>query len=143
MAQFFVGVTYVDAYTRKGTKEFELSVADHATALTRAASLVGALAGIMDGKILKYSVRQDVAYSDSLTAGANKDEGISISCDLGAGKTATLKIPAPDKSVINADGTLDLTDAAVTALESEYLSGEVVISDGETVLDFLKGTLDK
>lgn len=143
MATFYVTAFYRDAYTRKGTKRFQLEVVDHAAALTRAASLVGALANIMEAEIVKYTVWQEVAYSDTLDAGANKDEGATFSCDLGAGKEAALKIPSPLHSIRNADGSIDLLDAAVTGLESEFLSGEVLISDGEVVLDFLKGTLDK
>ena len=143
MATFKMTVIYEDAYTRRGRKVFKLETLDFAAALTRAGTFASALAGIMGAKILRYDVGQEVSYSDTVTALSNKDEGATIQTDLGAGKTASLKIPAPEKGIFNADGSVDLTDALVTALESEYLSGEVTISDGEVVLDFKSGVLDK
>ena len=143
MPTYALAVSYIDAYKRRGTKSFVLSAIDYPTALTNAGTFVGELANIMMANILKYSVATEVDYSDTLDALANKDEGITISCDLGFGKTAALKIPTPVKSVILGDGSVDLTDAIVTALESTYIAGEVLISDGEVVLDFLSGKLDK
>lgn len=142
MALFNLSLSYVDAYQRRGTKGFVLDAVDYPTALTNAGTFVGELANAMMGDILKYSVATEVLYTDTVDALANKDEGVTISCDLGGGKTAALKIPTPVKTYINPDGTVDLTDAIITALESTYIAGEVLISDGETVLDFLSGKLD-
>lgn len=143
MANFQLAVSYIDAYKRRGTKSFLLSAIDYPTALTNAGTFVGELANAMMANILKYSLATEVVYSDTVDALANKDEGVTISCDLGGGKTAALKIPTPVKSYVNADGTVDLTDAIITALESTYIAGEVLISDGEVVIDFLSGKLDK
>ncbi len=143
MADFAMALTYVDAFQRRGTKRYELSALDFTAALARAATLATALGNLMEGDILKYTVGQEVPYTDTVVAGANRDEGITISADLGAGKTASIKVPTPAKSVVNADGTIDLTDALITAFETEFLSGEVLVSDGEVVLDFLTGKLDK
>lgn len=143
MPIFQLALSYVDAYQRRGTKSFELDAIDYPTALTNAGTFVGELANAMMADILKYSVATEVVYTDSVDALANKDEGITISCDLGGGKTAALKIPTPVKSYIDPDGTVDMTNAIITALESTYIAGEVLISDGETVLDFLSGKLDK
>lgn len=143
MAIFNMALTYVDDFQRRGTKRYELDVVDFAAALTRAASLTSALADIMEGDILKYTVGQEVPYTDTVVADANRDAGITISCDLGAGKTASIKVPTPTMTVVNADGTVDLTDGLITALETEFLSTDVLVSDGEIVLDFLSGKLDK
>lgn len=143
MPEFQLSLSYIDAYKRRGTKGFVLSAVDYPTALTNAGTFVGELANAMMANILKYSVATEVVYSDTLDPLANKDEGVTISCDLGGGKTAALKIPTPVKTYVNADGTVDLTDAIITALESTYIAGEVLISDGEVVIDFLSGKLDK
>ena len=143
MATFAMALTYVDAYQRRGTKRYELDTLDFAAALARAGTLSTALANLMEGEILKYTVGQEIDYTDTVDAGANRDEGITISADLGAGKTAAIKVPTPVNTVLNPDGTIDLTDGLITAFETEYLSGEVLVSDGEIVLDFLSGKLDK
>lgn len=142
MALFNLALSYIDAYQRRGSKSFVLSAIDYPTALTNAGTFVGELANAMMGDILKYSVATEIDYTDTVDALANKDEGVTISCDLGAGKTAALKIPTPVKSYVNGDGTVDMTDAIITALESTYIAAEVLISDGETVLGFLSGRLD-
>ena len=143
MAQFELSISIMDVYQRRGSKRFLLEALDIATAITNAGLFATSLADVMEAEILNYSVAARVAYTDTVGANANLDEGITISCDLGAGKRAALKIPSPKNSVLNGDGTVDLTDAAITALESHYLSGDVLISDGEIVLDFLSGKLDR
>lgn len=143
MPIFNMALTYVDDFQRRGTKRYELDVIDFAAALARAASLTSALADIMEADILKYTVGQEVPYTDTVVADANRDAGVTISCDLGAGKTAAVKVPSPTMSIFNTDGTVDMTDGLITALESEFLSTDVLVSDGEVVLDFLSGKLDK
>lgn len=143
MPIYAMALTYVDAYQRRGTKRYELDTVDFAGALARAATLATALGNLMEADILKYTVGQEIPYTDTVVAGANRDEGITLSADLGAGKTAAIKIPTPVNTVINPDGTVDITDGLITALETEYLSTEVLVSDGEVVLDFLSGKLDK
>lgn len=143
MAVFGMSLSYVDAYQRRGTKSFELEAIDYATALTNAAAFVVVLAAAMMGDILKYAVSTEVTVVDTVDALANKDEGVTISTDLGGGKTAALKIPTPVKSYINPDGTVDMADVIITDVETFYTDGKVLISDGETVLDFLSGKLDK
>ncbi len=143
MTIYQMSVSYQDAFERRGTKRYELDAIDHPTAVTNALALADALAGIMLADILSYSVGLDVIYADSVVAGANKDTGVTISVDLGGGKRASLKIPTPLLTLINPDGTLDMADALITTLETLFTSGKVLISDGETALDFINGKLDK
>lgn len=143
MPNYALTLSYEDAYERRGSKSFTLSAIDYPTALTNAISFLTALANLMMADILKYSVATEFVYTDTVDALANRDEGATISCDLGGGKKAALKIPTPVKTIFNSDGSVDMTDGLITALESEYLAGNVLISDGETVLDFINGKLDK
>ena len=77
-------------------------------------------------------------------AGSNVDSGVTVSCSLAAGGKAALKWPMPDPTLINPDGSLDLTAEAVTNLEDGYKAGgEALISDGEIVTAFISGKLDK
>lgn len=143
MPIFELSVGYIDSYTRRGNKRFQLDAIDFATALTNAGVFVTALEGAMGGDIESYKVAQETANADTPTAESNKDAGITISCDLGGGKRAALKIPTPETAYLNPDGTVDMANALITAVETEYVAGKVLISDGETVLDFLSGKLDK
>lgn len=145
MPKFLLSIQMQDAWgdKRRTTKRFTLDVLDWAAAGIRAGTFLTAWSNITGLDVLKYTLGQETPYTDTVTAEANMDAGATISCDLGGGKRAALKIPAPEVTILNADGSVDLTDALVTALESEYLSGDVTISDGEVVLDFLSGKLDK
>lgn len=143
MAKFGLRVSFEDAFTRRGSKRFELEALDFPTALINADAFVVSLAAAMGADILVYCVSDDVLFTDSVTAGANLDEGITISVDLGGGKRAALKIPTPEGAYINTDGTVDMANALITAVEAHYTAGKVLISDGETVLDFLSGKLDR
>lgn len=141
--EFILTVFLRDAYKRRTRKRYQLEVVDHAQALVRAASLVDAISAAVGSEVLKYTVAQEVAYTDTVEVGANVDEGVTFSADLGAGKTAAIKLPSPIAGYINGDGTINMTHSAITDFESEFLSGEVLVSDGEVVLDLVSGKLDK
>jgi len=143
MPEYGLSISYADAFERRGNLSRTIVALDNIAAMTLAGVVVGAMANIMDADILSYSVSTDVVYTDTVVAGANKDVGITLSCDLGGGKRAALKIPTPALSVVNGDGSVDMTDALITALESEYIAGNILISDGETVVRFISGKLDK
>lgn len=143
MASFPVGVAFVDAYGRAATKHFEVSAADHAAAKVVAAALMVDLAGITELRILSYTVAEKVVYTDTVDAGANRDEGVTLSVRTADNEKASIKIPGPVNGIFNADGSVDLTDAAVTAFIANYLSGDVLVDDGETVAELISGRLDK
>lgn len=145
MTQFFVNVLMQDAYGkgRRTRRRYELDVVDYAGAVARAGTLVTALAAITECNILNYTISNIVPFADAVTAGANIDAGVTLSWDLGAGKQAASQVPSPEAAILDGYGNVDLTNAAVLAFESEYTSGEVLISDGETALDLLAGKLDK
>lgn len=143
MAIFQLTIALRDAFTRRTSKRFDLEAADHATAMTNAAAFLVEFEDVTGAEVLKYSVAEAVDGADTPTALSNVDAGITIACDLGSGKSASLKIPAPEMGFIDPDGTVDMTDIAITSLETFFTDGKVLISDGETVVDFLSGKLDK
>ena len=144
MAQFFVTYSLQDAYQRRSRKRIELDVLDHTAALARALSFADDLASITGAEILKYDVSQEVAYTDAATGGSNLDAGATLSFLIDTqGKKAAFKVPAVEASVVNADGTIDLTDANILAFEAEMVSTEIKISDGEVPLDLVSGKLDR
>lgn len=142
MALFPLSVALVDAYGRPATKRYDVNAADHAAALVVAAAFMADLAGITELRILSYVVGERVTYSDSVDAGANKDEGATLSVRTADNEKATVKIPGPINAIFNADGSVDLTDGAVTAFVANYLSGDIRVDDGEVVTEIISGRLD-
>lgn len=132
-----------DAYNRRSTKRFQISVIDHPTAVTAMADFCADLAAATEAEILEHSVALKTTYSDTADAGANLDEGITLSAELTSGKRAVIKVPAPVKTPVNADGTVDITNAIITDLAANFTSGVFLVSDGETVSSILSGKLDR
>lgn len=141
---FFQGsVLLRDAYNRVSTRKYELEAADFVTALANMALFVIDLAALTDADVLRSIVAQKVEVTDSVTAGANIDTGLTLSFDLGAGKSAAHKVPAPVASIFDANGVADLTDALVSDYVANFTSGAFLISDGETAVGVNSGMLDK
>lgn len=141
-------VTYemVDDYGRKTTKRFETiaTMADHPAAVAAAAALATDLANLTELDILAYSVSQRIVYTDTVVSGANKDEGVTLVLRKEDNFNGVIKVPGPINSIFNTDGTVDLTDAAVTAFVSNFLSSaDFTFSDGEQATVLLSGSLDK
>ena len=115
---------------------------DQPTAVTQAEAFMDDMAPITELNILSYTVMERVVYSDSVTAGANRDEGITFSVRTADNEKATVKIPGPTNAILTSDGTVNLSDADVVAFIAHYTSGEILVDDGEVVTAFLSGRLD-
>jgi hypothetical protein len=143
MAIFPVSFSLVDAYGRPATKRFDVDAVDHAAAMTAAGAFAADLAGITELRILSYVVGERVTYTDTADAGANRDEGVTLSVRTADNEKAVIKVPGPVNAIFNPDGSVDLTDGAVTAFIANYLAGTVLVDDGETVTELISGRLDK
>lgn len=143
MAIFQAGITLQDAYTRRTTKRFEGDFLDFVTAQTALVLLVADLDALSESQVIAYSCSQKSDYAGSLVAGANNDAGITLSVMKTDNEKAVLKVPAPIASVINADGTVDITAEEVTDYVDNWITGTWTISDGEEVDSLLSGKLDK
>lgn len=142
MPIFPMTVSMVDAYGRSVSKRFDLDETDYAAALSLAGDFIDDLAALTEARILSYTLATKVVYNDVVTAGANRDEGITFSVRTEDNEKAVIKVPAPINSVINSDGTVDLLDSAVAAFAANYLNGQVLVDDGEVVTEFISGRLD-
>lgn len=142
MANFKLQIKLRDAFKRTTRRSFDVQATDEPTAMTNAAAFISDYASYTEAEVLEYSIKDSVVYTDTVDAGANKDEGITFSLETVSGKTAPVKIPAPIKNDLDANGNVDLAGTATSALMSHFLSGFVLVSDGETVAQVLKGTLD-
>ena len=65
--------TLKDAFQRKSTKGVEIEAIDYTTALAAMAAYLTDVGALTMAEILKYSVTQDVDYTDTADAGANLD----------------------------------------------------------------------
>jgi hypothetical protein len=143
MPDFQATVKLQDAFDRRTTKRFEGDFADFATAQAAIIALVFDLDALSDAQVVAYSVGQKSDYAGSLVAGANLDSGITLSVMKTDSEKAVLKVPAPDLAVVNADGTVDITNAEVVAYVDNWITGTWYVSDGEEVDSLLSGKLDR
>jgi len=146
MPQYSVSYDLVDAYGRPARKTFETksTMADFTAAAAAAAALAGDLAGLTEAEILSYTVSLRTTYNDTVTTGANKDEGLTLVLRKEDNFKGILKVPAPINAVFDGQGNADITDAAITAFVSNFLTGaDFVFSDGEQASVLLSGRLDK
>jgi len=143
MAIFEANVTMRDAYTRETTKRYQVSAADIGAAETLWLAYLVDLAAFSGLDIIKWKLATEAAYTDAVTAGANLDTGATMSFEKADGDKVAVKVPAPVASVINTDGTIDVTDVIVTDWAANFTGGAILVSDGEQATTLLSGTLDK
>ena len=143
MAEFFGVAVLEDAYGRKTRKSYQIEEIDLAAAQAVLDTQAIALADISEAEILWLSLSDVTVYADSVTVGANIDEGATVQVRKADNQLATVKIPAPVNSIFNADSTLDLTNALVIAYFAQFLTGEIRVSDGELATQVVRGKLDK
>lgn len=137
-------VWFLDAYGRETTRSYQVNAADFPTASTAFNNMVPLIQAVTMLQVFKARLSEDTLYAGVPTANANRDEGQTISADIGGvpGKTGSIKLPGPTYAIRNADGTIDIDSAVMLALEAGFATNDVRISDGETVDSFIKSTLD-
>lgn len=145
MPTYDVRFEMLDAYNRRASKTFQtVDLADEAAALAAAAGLATDLANLTELDILAYNVSQRVVYTDTVTAGANRDEGVTFTLRKVDNYNDDLKVPGPINAIFDANGNVDPVNAAVAAFISNFLTGgDFTFSDGEQATALVKGTLDK
>lgn len=146
MPQFSVSFDMVDAYGRTARKVYETSatMADFDAASAAAAALATDLAAITEAEILSYTVASRSIYNDTVTTGGNRDEGVTLVLRKEDNFKGILKVPAPINAIFDSQGNVDITNAAVTAFVSNFLTGaDFVFSDGEQASALISGKLDK
>lgn len=142
MATFPTTYAMVDAYGRSVTKTLDLVAADAPAAVTLAGQVAADLAGVSGARILAYTVKVRTTYTDVVTAGSNRDAGATISVRTADNERAIFTIPAPEATIFNTDGSVDLVDSAFAAYAANYVNGVVLVDDGEVVTEIISGRLD-
>jgi hypothetical protein len=141
----FTTLTIEDTYGRTKSKRVEMVTSDAAQAEIDMGVIISTYANVMNGFVRKAVMNGALEFAGAVPAGVNIDTGMTISCQLaGRSARAALKVPTPDPAVINADGTVNLADVNVAALEALYQAAGIArLSDGEAITGFVSGTLDK
>jgi len=141
----FTELTVMDSFQRTKRKRVEMVSVDPVQMDLDANTILTAYQNATDGGIIRIDVRGSSDVAAVVPAGTNIDSGVTVSCRLfGSTEKASLKWPAPALAMFNADGTLNLADAAVLAVQALYESGGVaLLSDGQSIESFLSGSLDK
>lgn len=149
MPEYGVYFEMVDAYNRSTSKRFKSAdLADYAAAAASAAALATDLAVVTEARILAYTLSERIPFTDAVTTGANKDEGVTFTLRLPDNTKDDVQVPAPINSIFDANGNV-ITSPALPAAVSDFLAnfadgtGDWTFSDGEQWSEFVKGVLDK
>ena len=137
-----MSVKMVDAYGRPVNKRYDINAADYAAALVEAAAFETVLEAVTEARVLSYDVSSRIIITDTATAGANRDEGITFSVRTADNEKAVVKVPCPVNAQLNTDGTVILADTDIAAFLAHYTGGDILVDDGETVTEVISGRLD-
>jgi len=137
-------IWFADAYGRETTRTYQVNAADFAAAETALQTFVPLVQAVTMLHAYKSRLSSDTLYAGVVTANANKDEGQTISAEIGGvtGKKGSIQLPGPTLAIRNSDGTIDIDSAVMLALEAGFAAQDIRVSDGETVDSFIKSTLD-
>ena len=143
MPEYKVSFELRDSQNRKARKVFETqTLADFAAAQTAAAGLAADLAAVSMGDVLAYTISERTVYTDAATAGSNVDEGAHVVARKADNYNVSVAIPMPESAVRNSDGPIDVENALITDYMANFTaSGDFTVSDGETIVEIIGGTL--
>jgi hypothetical protein len=131
-----------DAYGRETTRSGIVSAVDPVSADLLVGGWANDVQDVTKLHVYKHQTVIEGQIAGAPEAGANRDEGMTISVLLDGGlKKASINIPGPIDAIRNPDGTIDITSAVMLALEDNYQTS-ILISDGELSDSFIKATLD-
>lgn len=133
-----------DAYSRRTTKMVETVSTTLANAITDAEALADAIEAVGGCGVVAYTISEKAERSGTTVAGSNLDAGATIHCRLDNGKAYPFKVPAIKSTLINADGTVNISHADVLALIDLFEStGNLRVSEGDIITAIESGELDR
>jgi hypothetical protein len=138
-------VSLTDVMGRPTSMRIELTGADEATIMAAGALVCSELDAASKLGVTKAVIQFPLSgVASAAAAGSNTDVGGKArgysSTD---GDTLILRLPDPIDACVNADGTIDLTNATLKLFIDEFLSGGVaMLSDGEQISSWRYATLD-
>lgn len=143
-------VTMADSRGRLTRRTFEIvtkpTLVDYTTLAT---AFIADLQAVTDLGVIRCDLMLDAFVPGfAATDPSNVDVGATFSGYIydGNGKKASLKIPGIKNAKVAGDGTVPLVDADVADLLNYWVDAtpyELLISDGEHIDSWIRGTLDK
>jgi hypothetical protein len=140
---FYLSVTQADKNGDESNKEYQLTAADYATAVTDTATILAALGAMTDSALSKYQVEarafEDTLVLPSSMAPISTKMSVTTTLDGAGSKKANYEFAMP-KAAILSGKNLIITNAAVLAYHALYQTGgEAKLSDGEVADALLRG----
>lgn len=134
-----------DSFSRYTRKQLECETDVLATAQTAVNGFLSDLNPCTDLTVEKVSYSLvDATQTIAGEASSNVDVGATFRGRVASGEIAVVKIPGFPLAKVGANGYIDLSDADVAALLDNWeAAGEFTLSDGETIAEWIDGTLDK
>lgn len=141
-----LSVTMDDAYGRTTTRVYGMEdEALLATLQTSAGAFLTALEAVTDLGCVKANFIIPVTSPEfAETAGANVDVGGTASGWVDAGmKKASMKVPGVKASLVDADGSIEITGVIATFLALFEDAADFNLSDGEQIESWIRAALDR
>lgn len=144
----FLSCVFIDSRGRHTNRRYEVETqtlkADYGTLATAFAAEIEA---ITDLGLVSVTLLRPLGVSFAVTANANVDVGATFNGLVtgGEGKQASIKMPGFKMALVDGDGSIDLDDADVAAFLDRFLTaaGDFLLSDGEQMASWTKGSLDR
>lgn len=139
-------ITMIDDYGRTTTRvygmETETLLADYQT---NAAAFLTALQAVTDHGVVKANFIIPVTNPTfAVTSGANVDVGATASGWVVDGmKKASMKIPGIKASLVDTDGSVEITSVIATFLALFEDAAKFNLSDGEQIVGWIRAKLDR
>lgn len=144
----YLSCVFIDSFGRHTNRRYEVETqtlkADYGTLATAFATEVDA---ITDLGLVSVTLLRPLGVSFAVTAGANIDTGATFNGLVydGEGKQASIKVPGFKLSLVDPDGSIPIDQSDVDAFLDRFLqaAGDFLLSDGEQMASWTKGSLDK
>lgn len=143
MPDYRQSLSFKDAYGRATSRSYIITAVDFIAGKVIAAANLVAVQNLCNGGVVKEEFTETTIIAGVPGAGSNVDVGATFQFLLGGTKQASINFPMIIASVVDPDATIDLLDPAVAAWLLQYTNGDILVSDGETVVSTKSGTLDK
>lgn len=138
-------VSMSDSFQRRTTKRLETETEVLATAQSAVSQFLSELNPCTDLAVdyVTYSFK-DATQTIAGAASSNVDVGATFRGRVTSGEIAVVKIPGFPLAKVGANGYIDLADADVATLLGEWeAAGAFTLSDGEVIVEWIDGQLDK
>lgn len=123
-----------DKIGNETTKEYVLTSANHAAAVTDSAIIITAFEGLSKAEVLNYEIKTKFIEDTVVVPTSDMviSQGISVTTALTtAGKKANWNVPMPEDAAMSGNDVI-VTNALVQAYQDIFTAGgQATISDGE------------